>query len=120
MSLQVCLSYGPEVDPDHRDDVDISAVKQSLHRFISQKFPKVDPNPSIEESCIYTVTPDLIHILDRHPNHSNVVVGCGFSGSGFKMAPVTGEILANLATNKQSKYDLHPFRASRFKQAASL
>ena len=43
-----------------------------------------------------------------------IVVGCGFSGMGFKMGPVTGEILANMVTGKKSKYDTQPFKASRF------
>ena len=56
MPLQICLDTGPEVDPDHRDVVDISLEKKTLYNFISRKFLKVDPEPSIEESCIYTVS----------------------------------------------------------------
>merc|ERR1712018_698134 len=94
--------------------VDNSDDKAHLHEFIAKKFPKVDPNPSIEESCIYTVSPDNVHILDKHPKHPNIVVGCGFSGSGFKLGPVTGEFLANMATGKRTKFSPKPFMASRF------
>lgn len=117
---KVCLSYGPEVDPDDRDAVDIGHERQTLHQFIAEKFLKVEPNPSIEESCIYTASPDLVHILDRHPKYPNIVVGCGFSGSGFKMGPVTGEILADMVTGKPSKYNIDHFKASRFRQTSSL
>ena len=71
---------GPKINPDLRDIVDNSDDKAHLHEFIAKKFPKVDPNPSIEESCIYTVSPDNVHILDKHPKYPNIVVGCGFSG----------------------------------------
>ena len=71
---------GPKINPDSRDIVDNSDDKAHLHEFIAKKFPKVDPNPSIEESCIYTVSPDNVHILDKHPKYPNIVVGCGFSG----------------------------------------
>jgi len=117
---KICLDTGPEVDPDQRDAVDISFEKETLRKFISKKFLKVDPEPSIEESCIYTVSPDFVHILDKHPNYPNIVVGCGFSGMGFKMGPVTGEILANMAIGKKSKHDINHFKASRFRKASSL
>lgn len=111
---KIALDTGPECNPDQRDSVDISKEKETLRKFISKKFLKVDPEPSIEESCIYTVSPDFNHILDRHPKYPNIVVGCGFSGMGFKMGPVTGEILANMVTGRKSKYDTQPFKASRF------
>ncbi len=79
------------------------------------------------------VTPDWQQILDWHPKHKNVVVGAGFSGlilklfhntqfpmkkksgSGFKLGPVTGEVLAEmlLSEGRGSKYDLKPFSADR-------
>ena len=53
--FQIALDTGPDCDPDQRDSVDISKEKETLRKFISKKFLKVDPEPSIEESCIYTV-----------------------------------------------------------------
>jgi len=112
---KICLDTGPSIDPERRDyNVDISGEKRQLKDFISSCFPKVESTPSIEESCIFTVSPDLVHILDRHPRHSNIIVGCGFSGAGFKLGPVTGEILANMAMNHKQKFDISHFSASRF------
>ncbi len=42
------------------------------------------------------------------------------SGHGFKMAPVTGRILAELALGKRPTYDLTPFRMDRFHNKAKL
>ena len=47
--------------------------------------------------CLYTNTPDGHFVVDKHPEHDNVVFACGFSGHGFKFAPVIGEALADLA-----------------------
>lgn len=47
--------------------------------------------------CAYTNSPDGHFIIDRHPEHANVVLACGFSGHGFKFASVLGEALADLA-----------------------
>jgi len=48
------------------------------------------------ETCLYTLTDDEDFILDRLPGDPRIVVGAGFSGHGFKLAPVTGRILAGL------------------------
>ena len=54
--VKVCLMTGPKLkNPDERDSVDNQLDKSKLHGFISKKFPRVCPVPSIEESCIYTV-----------------------------------------------------------------
>ena len=136
---KICLDTGPSIDPERRDyNVDIAGEKRQLKDFISSCFPKVESTPSIEESCIFTVSPDLVHILDRHPKHSNIIgtknyhsifssqnffvslVGCGFSGAGFKLGPVTGEILANMAMNHKQKFDISHFSASRFDARSRL
>ncbi len=41
-------------------------------------------------------------------------------GMGFKMGPVTGEILADMVIGKKSKYDVTHFKASRFRNNSSL
>ncbi|HVX30248.1 MAG TPA: N-methyl-L-tryptophan oxidase, partial [Nitrolancea sp.] len=57
-------------------------------------------------TCMYTNTPDQHFILDRHPAHENVVVGCGFSGHGFKFASAVGEVLSQLALEGRSRIDV--------------
>ena len=49
------------------------------------------------EFCHYTNTSTEDFILDHHPDDRRIVIGSGFSGHGFKFAPVTGRILADLA-----------------------
>jgi len=47
--------------------------------------------------CMYTNSPDAHFLIDRHPEHDNVLIATGFSGHGFKFATVIGEALADLA-----------------------
>jgi glycine/D-amino acid oxidase-like deaminating enzyme len=47
-------------------------------------------------TCLYTMTPDDDFIVDHHPEYSNVVFAAGFSGHGFKFAPVIAVALADL------------------------
>ncbi len=60
-------------------------------------------------------TPDVIPVLDAVEGYAGLVVGAGFSGHGFGIGPISGEILANLAmSGSDTRFDLQPFRLSRF------
>jgi sarcosine oxidase len=65
-------------------------------------------------TCLYTMTPDKHFIIDRHPAHEQVAIACGFSGHGFKFAPVIGEILADLAIEGRTEQPIEFLRADRF------
>ncbi|WP_042203472.1 N-methyl-L-tryptophan oxidase [Paenibacillus camerounensis] len=67
--------------------------------------------------CKYEHTPDEDFIIDRHPQHANVLVAGGFSGHGFKFSSVVGEILADLATRGTTGHNISPFALSRFATA---
>lgn len=70
---------------------------EPLSSFLRQAIPGVDPTPARHSVCMYTRTPDLHFIVDRHPRFENVVIACGFSGHGYKFTSVLGEVLADLA-----------------------
>lgn len=63
-------------------------------------------------------TPDVLPVLDRADAYDGLVVGAGFSGHGFGIGPVTGEILANLATGDAPRFDLSAFTLERFAEGA--
>lgn len=48
-------------------------------------------------TCMYTISPHGQFILDRHPDHPQVVLGSPCTGFGFKFSAATGEALACLA-----------------------
>jgi sarcosine oxidase len=90
------LTVNPEtLDRSGATADDEESFREGLRRFL----PSGDgPTMSIA-TCMYTMSPDSHFILDTHPAHPNVSVACGFSGHGFKFAPVVGEIMADLAVN---------------------
>ena len=47
-------------------------------------------------TCLYTVTPDLHFLIDRHPRNERVLVVPPCSGHGFKHSAGIGEAVANL------------------------
>jgi len=64
--------------------------------------------------CMYTNTPDEHFVVARHPQRSQVLIAAGFSGHGFKFAPVVGEILADLAITGSTSHPIGLFNPERF------
>ncbi|WP_397334380.1 FAD-dependent oxidoreductase [Paenibacillus glycanilyticus] len=66
--------------------------------------------------CKYELTPDERFLIDRHPEHPQVIIAGGFSGHGFKFSSAVGELLADLVQGFDSERDLSLFSLSRFTQ----
>jgi sarcosine oxidase len=91
---------------------------ETLRGVLDQYLPGAAGRVLATLTCMYTNTPDLHFILDRHPEHAQVVYGCGFSGHGFKFAPVIGEVLSDLAVDGDTSNDVAFLRASRLANSA--
>jgi sarcosine oxidase len=89
---------------------DREKIFKQIRRFI----PDLDGEILDSAVCMYTNTPDLNFIVDRHPEHENVIIGSVCSGHGFKFAPVMGEILSDLALDNTPQFDLDMFSVTRF------
>jgi monomeric sarcosine oxidase len=107
---------GREIDPDHPVPVDEENLA-AVSRFVSQRLPHLTPEPFGHVTCLYTNTPDYHFILDRHPELPQIVIGGGFSGHGFKFAPVVARILAALVLDERPPVAPDLFAATRFSQA---
>ncbi|HWL95617.1 MAG TPA: N-methyl-L-tryptophan oxidase [Phycisphaerae bacterium] len=82
--------------------------------YIRAHLPGAD-GPLIDgKVCLYTNSPDDHFIIDRHPNYPNVLIAGGFSGHGFKFAPVVGSILADLAIEGSTRHLIDFFSINRF------
>jgi monomeric sarcosine oxidase len=80
-------SVVPPAGPDDLDPLVATAAKF---------MPKLGSRVVRSTTCLYTMTPDEDFIVDLHPEFRNVVFAAGFSGHGFKFAPVIGVALADL------------------------
>ena len=107
-------------DPDHRDLSNDYAHLTETAAFIGSTLHGIATKPSILETCMHTLTPDHHSILDHHPQHPNIIIGAGFSGHGFKLAPVIGYILSRMATGEPIPFDMSHFRIGRFKHKSKL
>jgi len=107
--LKICYHVRVEVNPDspNKEDKQIQEAEEErfkeLKRLIKVYFPQIDTNAKpIEEKCLQSITPDSNFILSRHPLYPNIIIGAGFSGHGFGVAPSVGDILSNLVDDNNS------------------
>jgi glycine/D-amino acid oxidase-like deaminating enzyme len=65
--------------------------------------------------ALYGITPDWHPILDRLPGLQGAYCAVGFSGHGFKMSPIVGQLMAELIVDGQAAaLDIAPLRLARF------
>jgi monomeric sarcosine oxidase len=102
------------VDPDDfKRDVSPEDLTANLRDFLATSLKGVRPELAATSMCMYTMTPDEDFIIDRHPSQERVTFAAGFSGHGYKFAPVVGELLADLATDAAAETPAH-FALTRF------
>jgi sarcosine oxidase len=101
------------VDPDTMDREPGLADEAPLRDFTARYFPDAAGPTMTLKTCMFTNSPDEHFIVDLHPEFPQVAVAAGFSGHGFKFASVIGEILADLATDGVTGYDIDLLRWDR-------
>jgi sarcosine oxidase len=106
---------GEVVDPDMLDRTAIDAEdEEALRAGIRAYLPDADGPTLSFKTCLFTNTPDEHFVIDRYPDVPQVIVASPCSGHGFKFASVIGEILADLAQDREPAFDLSMFRLDRF------
>lgn len=90
---------GDVTDPD-APEADLAPLIESARLFLGEFIPSLaDAEVLKTKACFYDVSPDKdFAIGELEPN---VFIGTGFSGHGFKFAPVIGKYLADLVLGKE-------------------
>jgi sarcosine oxidase len=109
------LTTADQLDREIEVDRDVTPVARALEDWM----PGGAATVRQASACMYSLTPDSDFVIDRHPAHSNVVLCGGFSGHGFKFAPVIGEIAADLALDGGSRHQIDFLSLKRFAGGAS-
>ncbi len=99
---------------DHVDRTIASSDEHDIRSYLQRHLPGADAPLADARVCLYTNTPDDHFLIDRHPAHSNVLIAGGFSGHGFKFAPVVGEVMADLVTAGRTAQPIETFSLGRF------
>ena len=102
------------VDPDTVDRTISAADEAEIRDAVAEHVPAANGRMIAAKTCLYTNTLDHDFIIDTLPGTANVIVASPCSGHGFKFAPVVGEILGDLATERATRHDISRFRLGRF------
>lgn len=105
---------GQSTDPDQVRRTVYPGDADPLREVMATRMPRLAGSLRQTAVCLYTNTPDGDFILDRHPDEPRVILASPCSGHGFKFAPAIGEALADMVEDRVPRFDLAPFRLSRF------
>jgi sarcosine oxidase len=94
-----------DVDPDELERVS---------SFRSEYMSDLSSQPIHHAVCMYTMTPDGHFVVDRHPQHPQVLFAAGLSGHGFKFTFALGKALTDLALDRRTDLPVEFLRLSRF------
>lgn len=106
--------HGQAVDPD---DLDRSIKPEDVapvSRLVGNSLPGLRLPAARAQVCMYTNTPDEHFMVGPAPGLERVVLLGGFSGHGFKFAPIMGEIAADLASRGETEHPIEQFTLQRF------
>ncbi len=108
-------------DGDYSDQGGRPSVRPSAASIaaVVEKFAAVVP--SFRQARIEAVwaglidlTPDALPVLDAPESVAGLAIAMGFSGHGFCLGPVTGQIMAALVQGAAPALPIAPFRLARF------
>ncbi|KAK2446154.1 putative sarcosine oxidase [Trifolium repens] len=122
--IKVAVHGGRVCDPDKRPWGSVVMMNE-LKEWIEGRFGGLvdSSEPVVKQSCMYSMTPDEDFVIDFLGGEfgKNVVLGVGFSGHGFKMAPIIGKILSELVVDGETnEVDLKHFRIGRFQMTSKI
>lgn len=114
VKIGVSGDHGPE-DPDAIDRVVHDADIAPAVRYAQSALPDLDPEPARSVICLQENSPDRHFVIGTLEPGLSVLAG--FSGHGFKFAPVIGDIGADLALDGGTKRPVEQFAPDRFAKA---
>jgi sarcosine oxidase subunit beta len=100
------------VDPDRfNENTDMDFVLDVGERLV-ERFPAMEESETAKGyASLYGITPDWHPIIDELIPGSGFYISAGFSGHGFKLAPATGVMTADLVTGASDpEFDPSMFR----------
>ncbi|MSU78020.1 MAG: FAD-binding oxidoreductase [Gemmataceae bacterium] len=104
------------VDPDDYNEAADGAWLPGIRQRLSRRLPAMHRSYGRGGfGALYAITPDWHPIMDRLPGLDGAYCAIGFSGHGFKMAPIVGQLMAEMIVDgKAATLDISALRYSRF------
>lgn len=103
---------GDETTADDRS-FEIDPVRRERYAaFVDEHVPRFGGPELYSKTCLYTVPPDQNFVLDRLPEHPQIVVANG-AGHAFKFAALIGQLLTDLALDRTPSHPIDAFTIDR-------
>lgn len=95
----------------------------SVMSFVEQCVPslleaRIEPVEDVD-GCDYDLVADDEFVLGAVPGFPGAYIGVGWRGTGYKFAPWVGRVLAELAVERDTVYDVSRFDPGRFTKGSS-
>ena len=118
------MGFGPEEEAEletYNEGVDMDVMADALGR-LARRIPAMAESEFRRGwSGLFTTTPDWHPILDAVPGIEGLYCAIGFSGHGFKLAPMVGVTMSELIVEGiSSTVDISPLRFTRFEEGDLL
>ncbi len=99
-------SVDPESAKRSVDEEQIVDCREACRKFV----PDIADGEVVQTKvCLYDMTENSDFVIDKDPESTDVVYGYGFSGHGFKFAPLIGRLLAELIQEEKPDFNLERF-----------
>lgn len=114
--LKIAWHYpGSVTDADKVNRQNTEEDLENIRYVLDKYLPGTFNGMVTTKTCLYANMPDENFIIDKLPGFErHIIIACGFSGHGFKFAPVVGEVLAELAITGSTKQPIDFLNARRF------
>lgn len=92
-------------------------ITEELYQKLIHRFPLLEQGRIVEKySGIWGITPDYQPIIDRLNHVPGLYCAVGFSGHGYKLSPIIGELMSQLIMEETNSFvdKLKLFRLARF------
>jgi len=117
--LRIAVDYATNViyNPKDRKYTPSEYDVKITSDFVAKKIKGVNETPQFSLTCIMPNTKDNLYVLDFAPKsilgelHKNIIMYT--AGWGFKMVPLIGKILSQLAIEGSTSYDISHFNIDR-------
>lgn len=111
----------PVTGPDEMEEqVPLDFVEEQGKQ-LAHRMPVFEQSEFVESWVgPYDIMPDWNPVLDAAPGTDGLYLAFGFSGHGFKLAPMIGKLLAQLVLDQPREIDIGPYRLARFAEGDLL